>query len=124
MGWDAFGLPAENYVIQHHIHPQESSRIFTGAYAHHPLTGADVPIWVADYGLASVGSGAVMGVPAHDERDFAFARQYGLPIVEVINPDGTEHGVETYFSGSGSLIHSGEFSGLDSAEGVACITAV
>ncbi len=98
--------------------------IFTGAYARHPLTGADIPIWLADYVLAGVGSGAVMGVPAHDERDFAFARQYGLPIVEVISPDGTEHGVETCFSGSGVLIHSGEFNGLASAEGAARITAV
>jgi leucyl-tRNA synthetase len=98
--------------------------IFTGAYARHPLTGADVPIWVADFVLAGVGSGAVMGVPAHDVRDFAFARQYGLPIVEVVSPDGTEHGVETCFSGSGSLIHSGEFDGLASAEGAVRITAV
>lgn len=98
--------------------------VFTGAYARHPLTGADVPIWVADYVLAGVGSGAVMGVPAHDERDFAFARKYGLPIVEVVSPDGIEHGVETCFSGSGSLIHSGEFDGLRSDEGAARITAV
>lgn len=98
--------------------------VFTGAYARHPLTGAEIPIWLADYVLAGVGSGAVMGVPAHDERDFAFARQHNLPIVEVISPDGTEHGVETCFSGYGSLIHSGEFDGLASAEAAARITAV
>ncbi|HFQ94774.1 MAG TPA: leucine--tRNA ligase, partial [Anaerolineae bacterium] len=126
-------LPAVAAYIQQAARQSEIERaaanrpktgVFTGAYASHPLTGADVPIWVADYVLAGVGSGAVMGVPAHDERDFAFARQYGLPIVAVISPDGTEHGVETCFSGSGVLIHSGEFDGLASDEGAARITAV
>ena len=63
------------------------SGVFTGAHAAHPLTGAPIPIWVADYVLSGYGSGAVMGVPGHDTRDFAFARQYALPIVEVIIPD-------------------------------------
>ncbi len=61
--------------------------VFTGATAAHPLTGAAVPVWVADYVLPGYGSGAVMGVPAHDGRDLAFARQYGLPVIEVVTSD-------------------------------------
>ena len=61
----------------------------TGAFAVHPISGAKVPIWVADYVIGTYGTGAVMAVPAHDERDFAFARKYGLPIVAVVSPDGS-----------------------------------
>ena len=66
----------------------EKSGIFTGAYAIHPLTRERVPIWVTSYVLAEYGTGAVMGVPAHDERDLQFARKYGLPVVEVIDESG------------------------------------
>ena len=62
----------------------EKQGLFTGAYAIHPLSRERVPIWVTNYVLAEYGTGAVMGVPAHDERDFDFARKHGLPIVEVI----------------------------------------
>src|SRR5262249_20228667 len=89
----------------------------TGAFAVHPLTGARVPIWIADYVLASYGTGAVMAVPAHDERDFEFAKQYGLPIVEVISPDGKEHApLAAAFTDDGVAIHSGPFSGMPSPE--------
>ena len=64
---------------------KDKSGVFTGAYATHPVTGAQVPIWVADYVLMSYGEGAVMAVPAHDERDHAFATKYDLPIVEVVS---------------------------------------
>ena len=60
------------------------SGCFTGAYALHPITKAQVPIWIGDYVLASYGTGAVMAVPAHDSRDYAFAKHFDLPIVEVV----------------------------------------
>jgi leucyl-tRNA synthetase len=89
----------------------------TGAFALHPLTGDKVPIWIADYVLASYGTGAVMAVPAHDERDFEFAKQYGLPIVEVISPDGKEHGqLEAAYTGEGIAIRSGPFTSARSAD--------
>ncbi|WP_420629269.1 leucine--tRNA ligase [Candidatus Leptofilum sp.] len=95
--------------------------VFTGAYAAHPLTDEPVPIWVADYVLPSYGSGAVMGVPAHDSRDFAFAQTYDLPIVPVIEPMGGEAD-EDCFVGYGRLINSAQFSGQTSQEAIAAIT--
>ncbi len=97
--------------------------VFTGGTAVHPLTGQPVPIWVADYVMGSVGTGAVMGVPGHDERDFAFARTYGLPIIEVISPDGEPYGTQTCFPEKGILINSGPYSGMDSDAGTAGIIA-
>ncbi len=96
----------------------EKRGIFTGAYAEHPLTGALVPIWVGNYVLADYGTGAVMGVPSHDERDFRFSRRYHLPAVTVVRPlgesgDGFEVTTEAY-TGSGVLVNSAEFTGLDS----------
>ncbi|BER92212.1 leucine--tRNA ligase [Atrimonas thermophila] len=82
----------------------------------HPITGQRIPIWVADYVLLEYGSGAVMGVPAHDERDFAFAKKYGLPIIPVIQPPDGDWNGECY-SGDGIMINSGAFSGLLSEEG-------
>jgi leucyl-tRNA synthetase len=82
----------------------------------HPITGQRIPIWVADYVLLEYGSGAVMGVPAHDERDFAFAKKYGLPIIPVIQPPNGDWDGECY-SGDGIMINSGAFSGLPSEEG-------
>lgn len=97
--------------------------VFTGTTARHPLTGTAVPIWVADYVLPGYGSGAVMGVPAHDERDYAFAQAYGLPIVRVIQPDDLHEGAAGCFTGTGTLINSGAYSGLPSAAGGARMTA-
>jgi leucyl-tRNA synthetase len=88
-----------------------------GTWAVNPFNQQQVPIWIADYVLYEYGTGAVMGVPAHDERDFAFAQQYGLPITPVIVPPGT-NGMPSpsanAYTGPGILIHSGEFDGLDS----------
>lgn len=95
--------------------------VFTGAYATHPLTGTSMPIWLADYVMMGYGTGAVMGVPGHDVRDYAFAQTYELPIVEVISPDGEEHGAQTCFVDYGVLVNSGEYSGLSSEEGSARI---
>jgi leucyl-tRNA synthetase len=97
---------------------KEKTGVFTGAYALHPLTGEQVPIWVADYVLMGYGTGAIMGVPGHDERDFAFAQKYALPIVEVISPDGKEHGIDACFTDYGVMINSGNYSGIDSSTGI------
>lgn len=94
---------------------REKTGVFTGAYAIHPLTGKEVPIWVGDYVLATYGTGAVMAVPAHDERDFAFAKKFDLPITKVIEAkDGSE--TELPFCEHGILVNSGEFDGLTTAE--------
>ena len=96
-----------------------------GAMVSNPANGEAVPLWIADYVLAEYGTGAVMGVPAHDQRDFLFARQYELPVRQVIIPDGSD---EHVFEGGawtepGVLIHSGRFDGLASREAKLAITA-
>lgn len=94
---------------------REKTGVFTGAYAIHPLTGKEVPIWVGDYVLATYRTGAVMAVPAHDERDFAFAEKFNLPINRVIEAkDGSETTLP--FCEHGILVNSGEFDGLTTAE--------
>ncbi|PZV16007.1 MAG: leucine--tRNA ligase [Pseudanabaena sp.] len=86
-----------------------------GASVVNPFTGKEVPIWIADYVLFEYGTGAVMGVPAHDVRDFAFAKQYNLPIQTVINaPNATGEPLKTAYTESGIMTNSGEFDGLDS----------
>jgi leucyl-tRNA synthetase len=89
----------------------------TGAVARHPLTGAPLPIWVADYVVGGYGAGAVMAVPAHDERDLAFARAFDLPVVEVVSPDGRPRApLDTAYVDAGIAINSGEFDGLATPE--------
>lgn len=89
--------------------------VFTGAYCTNPVNGEKVPIWIADYVLEEYGTGAVMAVPAHDERDFAFATKHNLPIKRVINAnDGTEP--ELPFTEKGVLVNSGKYDGLTSEE--------
>jgi leucyl-tRNA synthetase len=91
---------------------------FTGAYAINPLNGEKVPIWVGDYVLITYGTGAIMAVPAHDQRDFDFARQFGLPIRQVIAPGGKpQDEPESAYTGPGVMINSGEFNGLDTKTG-------
>ncbi|HZA15107.1 MAG TPA: leucine--tRNA ligase [Myxococcaceae bacterium] len=95
--------------------------VFTGAWAQNPFSGEKVPVWVANFVLADYGTGAVMSVPAHDQRDFAFAKKYGLPIRVVIQPkDGARisspEALEDAFTEDGVLQDSGEFSGLESGE--------
>lgn len=94
----------------------EKEGLFTGAYAIHPLTGEEVPIWIANYVLYDYGTGAVMGVPGHDERDFIFAQKYGLPIQMVIQDQDktlTTPLKEAYVE-DGTLVNSGEFNGKSS----------
>lgn len=91
---------------------REKSGVFIGAYAINPINNERVPIWIADYVLYSYGTGAVMGVPSHDERDFAFAKKYYLPITRVITETDGEG--ELPYCGQGVLVNSGEFNGVDS----------
>ena len=93
----------------------EKEGIFTGVYAVHPFTGEPVPVWVTNYVLYEYGTGAVMGVPAHDERDWIFAGKYGLPKKVVVQPEGQIFDVasmEGAYDGAGVLVDSGRFSGL------------
>ena len=85
-----------------------------GIKAINPANQEAVPIWISDYVLMHYGTGAIMAVPAHDERDFEFAKKFKLNIVEVISPDGKEHLLEEAYTGDGVLINSGPFNGLDS----------
>jgi leucyl-tRNA synthetase len=97
----------------------EKTGVATGAYAVNPLNGERVPVLVGDYVLATYGTGAVMGVPAHDERDFAFARKYGLPIRVVVAPPGWDGGdLDSAYLAEGAQVNSGEFNGLPSSEGM------
>ncbi|MDF2531974.1 MAG: leucine--tRNA ligase, partial [Clostridia bacterium] len=95
---------------------KEKTGVFTGSYAVHPITGEKVQIWIADYVLGSYGTGCVMAVPAHDERDYEFAEKYKLPIKRVIKGlEGVEDALP--FAEYGLLVNSGEFDGLTSEEG-------
>ena len=96
----------------------------TGAFAINPANGESIPIWIADYVLADYGTGAVMGVPAHDVRDFSFARQHELPVQRVIEVSGTDEHLNDgeAWTGPGTLIHSGRFSGLTNEEAKTAIT--
>ncbi len=103
---------------------KEKTGVFTGGYAINPVNGQRIPIWVADYVLMSYGTGAIMAVPAHDERDFEFARRFGLPIVEVVSPDGKSHApLNEAFTRQGIAINSGRFNGLGTQEFKQRITA-
>ncbi len=93
---------------------KEKTGVFTGTYAINPLNGAKVQVWISDYVLADYGTGAIMCVPAHDERDFAFAKTFDLPIVQVIAKDGIEVELTEAFTEVGIMINSGEFNGLPS----------
>ncbi len=93
----------------------EKRGIFTGSYAIHPLTGAKIPVWIGNYVLADYGTGAVMGVPAHDQRDFLFANQYGLTVTAVVSPESLDEPVLPFLS-AGTLIQSGPFTGMESVK--------
>ena len=112
---------------------REKTGVFTGAYAINPVNEERIPIWIADYVLMSYGSGAIMAVPGHDERDFAFAQKYGLPIVEVIrSPERSAAAAagetvgpleEAYTNKEGTLVNSGPFDGTPADQGVEKVTA-
>jgi leucyl-tRNA synthetase len=110
---------------------KEKTGVFTGSYATNPVNGEHIPIWVADYVLASYGTGAIMSVPAHDERDFEFAQQFGLSIKPVVDPGEAVSGAEREevlagtrcFPGDGVAINSAQYNGLTTAEFKKKITA-
>ncbi len=99
------------------LQDKEKTGVFTGSYAINPLNGAKTPIWLSDYVLADYGTGAIMCVPAHDDRDFEFATKFSIPIVQVIAKDGKEieNMTEAYTEASGTMINSGEWNGMESA---------
>lgn len=102
----------------------EKIGLFTGGYCINPLNGDKVPILVANYVLLEYGTGAVMGVPAHDQRDFEFARKYNLPIRIVIQPDGPDLDPATMpeaYTGDGRMVNSGTFNGLANEEGIKAV---
>lgn len=96
---------------------KDKTGVFTGSYAINPLNGAKVPIWLSDYVLADYGTGAIMCVPAHDDRDFEFAKKFDIPIIQVIAKDGKEieNMTEAYTEADGTMINSGEWNGMESA---------
>lgn len=97
---------------------REKSGVFTGAYAINKLNGERIPLWIADYVLLSYGTGAVMAVPAHDTRDFAFAKKYGIPIRTVIAPpDWRGEQLAEAYTEPGTMVNSGKFDGMPSQKG-------
>jgi leucyl-tRNA synthetase len=114
---------ARQTEIQRGAADKEKTGVFTGAYAINPVNQAHIPIWIADYVMMSYGTGAIMAVPAHDERDFAFARKYDLPIIPVFKPEGESEAdgadpstgsgqaMEAAFIGNGVMINSGILNG-------------
>ena len=99
------------------LQDKEKTGVFTGSYALNPLNGAKVPIWLSDYVLADYGTGAIMCVSAHDDRDFEFATKFNIPIIQVIAKDGKEieHMTEAYTEAAGTMINSGEWNGMESS---------
>ena len=99
------------------LQDKEKTGVFTGSYAINPMNNAKIPIWLSDYVLADYGTGAIMCVPAHDDRDFEFATKFGIPIIQVIAKDGKEieNMTEAYTDAVGTMINSGEWNGMESA---------
>ncbi len=103
--------------IERQATDRPKSGVFTGSYCLNPLTAERVPIWIADYALASYGTGAVMGVPAHDQRDFEFAQQFGLPIPVVVAPPAWDgEPLAAAYVEPGTMVGSGQFDGMPSEE--------
>lgn len=111
----------EQDLVSRRVGSQEKTGVFTGSFATNPATGERIPVWTADYVLMEYGTGAIMAVPGHDERDFAFATAFGLPIMRVVVPEGESaqeaEPVTEAYPGSGQLVRSGAFTGLTDEEG-------
>lgn len=122
LGTDGFADALDDYVkeaikkseIDRLNETKEKTGVFTGNYAINPATGQKVPIWVADYVLGGYGTGAIMAVPAHDERDYAFAEKFELPVIDVIHTETRDD--DPSYHAEGVLQNSGEFDGLSSAD--------
>jgi len=109
-------------MVEAEIATMEKRGIDSGLRATHPITGEDIPIWIANFVLMTYGSGAVMAVPAHDQRDWEFAQTYALPIKPVITPEQKHDFTQAAYTGEGILSHSGEFDGLNSSVARTTIT--
>jgi leucyl-tRNA synthetase len=110
---------ARKTEIDRQAESKEKTGVFTGAYAVNPVNGERIPIWIADYVLMGYGTGAIMAVPAHDERDFAFARKFGLKVAPVIQPEGEILDGVTMteaYTGDGLMVNSGQFDGTPSGK--------
>ncbi len=105
---------------------KEKSGVFTGGYVTNPVSGEQVPVWIADYVLMGYGAGAIMGVPAHDQRDFEFARKFNIPIREVIRAEGDEPSDPATWTSAkealGIMVNSGPFNGTPGNESIAKVT--
>jgi leucyl-tRNA synthetase len=113
-------------AIEAELATQEKKGMATGLFVRHPLSGEPVPVWVGNYVLMSYGDGAVMGVPAHDERDFEFAKKYGLPIKPVIDIEGREYSLEAWapwYAYHGRCVNSGAYDGLNFQAAVDAVAA-
>lgn len=99
------------------LQDKEKTGVFTGSYAINPLNNEKIPIWLSDYVLADYGTGAIMCVPAHDDRDFEFAKKFDIPVIQVIAKDGKEieNMTEAYTEASGTMINSGDWTGMESS---------
>ena len=114
---DAYVYAASTKSSVDRMSDKEKTGVFTGSYAVNPLNKKLIPIWVSDYVLADYGTGAIMCVPAHDQRDFDFAKKFGLPIVEVIRPEGQEEKELTEaYTGDGVIVNSPLFEGMTAFE--------
>jgi len=112
---------AEKDIVARKVGVREKTGVFTGSYARNPATGESIPIWVADYVLMEYGTGAIMAVPAHDERDFEFAKKFGLEIRTVV--ESTDYSDEELYAGwDGVLVNSGKFNGISCREAAPAIT--
>jgi leucyl-tRNA synthetase len=115
---EAYVEAAKNKSDRDRQASKEKTGVFTGGYALNPVSGAKVPVWIADYVLAGYGTGAIMAVPAHDERDFEFAKAHGIPIVEVVSKTGApnEGPLEAAMTDVGVAVRSGKYDGLSTDE--------
>jgi leucyl-tRNA synthetase len=115
---------AKQDLVTRKVAEKEKTGVFTGARAINPATGREIPIWIADYVLMEYGTGAIMAVPGHDERDFEFATKFGLPIVRVVAPEGADAAtpLEAPYVDDGTLVNSGDFDGKPVDAGKRAIT--
>ena len=126
---DEYLLATKRKTERERIADRRVSGVFSGSYAINPITGKEIPIWISDYVLAGYGTGAIMAVPAHDSRDFAFARHFDLPIVQVVIPEGEEESNpsewdESKDSKAGTMVNSDLLNGLSVKEAQAKIKAM
>lgn len=111
--------------IERMIEEKKKTGCFTGAYAVNPINGSKLPVWISDYVLMDYGTGAIMSVPAHDQRDFDFARAFELPLRVVIRPEGETFEAEDLteaYTGPGKMVNSGDFTGMESEDGKRAVT--